>query len=149
MIDKTILHRLFCRHYSEMIRLARTLLYDDAEAEDTVQDVFVRLMQSDILPAEDKLSAYLMTGTPPKDSGTKTTIWVRHGIYDGFSWKNYSFTSWKWNEDDISHYLEEVAHRKDHHVRVNVCRGVSQKQIDRLENLMREKGVLKYDLVKQ
>lgn len=61
MIDKTILHRLFCRHYSEMFHLARTLLYDDAEAEDTVQDVFVRLMESDILPAEDKTRAYLMT----------------------------------------------------------------------------------------
>ena len=61
MIDKTILHRLFSRHYSEMIHLARTLLYDDAEAEDTVQDVFVRLMESDIQPAEDKLRAYLMT----------------------------------------------------------------------------------------
>jgi RNA polymerase sigma factor (sigma-70 family) len=60
MIDKTILHRLFCRHYSEMIHLARTLLYDDAEAEDVVQDVFVRLMESDIHPTEDKVRAYLM-----------------------------------------------------------------------------------------
>ena len=61
MIGKTILHGLFCRHYSEMTHLARTLLYDDVEAEDTVQDVFVRLMQSDILPAEDKMRTYLMT----------------------------------------------------------------------------------------
>ena len=61
MIDKTILHRLFCRHYSEMIRLARTLMYDYSEAEDIVQDIFVRLMQSDILPADDKVRAYLMT----------------------------------------------------------------------------------------
>lgn len=61
MIDKTILHRLFCLYYNEMSHLARTLLYDDAEAEDVVQDVFVRLMESDIQPAEDKLKAYLMT----------------------------------------------------------------------------------------
>ncbi len=61
MIDKTILHRLFCLHYSEMIRLARTLMYDYSEAEDIVQDIFVRLMQSDILPADDKVRAYLMT----------------------------------------------------------------------------------------
>jgi len=61
MIDKTILHRLFCRHYSEMIHLARTLLYDDAEAEDAVQDVFVRIMEGDTLPADDKARAYLMT----------------------------------------------------------------------------------------
>lgn len=61
MIDKTILHKLFCRHYSEMLHLARTLLYNDAEAEDTVQDVFVKLMQSDILPKEDKMRVYLKT----------------------------------------------------------------------------------------
>lgn len=61
MIDKTILHRLFCLHYSEMIRLARTLMYDYSEAEDIVQDIFVRLMQNDILPADDKVRAYLMT----------------------------------------------------------------------------------------
>ena len=61
MIDQTTLKRLFCLHYSEMIHLARTILYADEEAEDVVQDVFVRLMDSDILPAEDKARAYLMT----------------------------------------------------------------------------------------
>lgn len=61
MIDKTILHKLFCHHYSEMLHLARTILYDDEEAEDVVQDVFARLLESDILPADDKARAYLMT----------------------------------------------------------------------------------------
>ena len=61
MIDKTILHKLFCQHYSEMLHLARTILYDDEEAEDVVQDVFARLLESDILPADDKARAYLMT----------------------------------------------------------------------------------------
>ena len=61
MIDRTTLQRLFCRHYSEMIRLARTLLYADEAAEDVVQDVFVRLMDADILPAEDKTRSYLLT----------------------------------------------------------------------------------------
>ena len=61
MIDKTYLHKLFCHHYGEMFHLARTLLYDDEEAEDAVQDVFARLIESDILPADDKAKAYLMT----------------------------------------------------------------------------------------
>ena len=61
MIDRTVLKRLFCQHYSEMIHLAKTLLYDDDEAEDTVQNVFVRLIESDILPADDRAKAYLMT----------------------------------------------------------------------------------------
>lgn len=91
----------------------------------------------------------LLTGTPPKDSGAKTTIWTREGIYEGFSWKNYSICSWKWEIDDIGKHLEEVAIRKDHHVRVNVCKGVPQTHIDRLKNIMREKGVLKFDIVRQ
>ena len=60
MIDQTIVHELFCQYYSEMICLARTLIYAEEEAEDTVQDVFVRLLEADILPAEDKARAYLM-----------------------------------------------------------------------------------------
>ena len=61
MIDKTDLHKLFCHHYSEMIHLAKTLLYNDEEAEDAVQNVFVRLIEIDIPPAGDRAKAYLMT----------------------------------------------------------------------------------------
>ena len=57
---KKELEAVFCRHYGEMMRLARMLLYDDGEAEDAVQDVFVRLIESDIGPAEDRMRAYLL-----------------------------------------------------------------------------------------
>lgn len=60
MIERTTLQRLFCQHYSEMTRLARTLLYDGEEAEDAVQDVFLRLTETDMAPATDKARAYLM-----------------------------------------------------------------------------------------
>ena len=60
----------------------------------------------------------LLTGTPPKDCGTKTSIWERRGIFDGFSWKNYTICSWKWDVDDIGQHLKEVAIRKDHPVRI-------------------------------
>lgn len=92
----------------------------------------------------------LLTGKPPKDSGTKTSIWTRGGIYEGFSWKNYSSTSWwasqYWN---IGVQLEEVAIRKDHRVRVNVCRGVSQEHINRIKKLMQENGITNYEIVNQ
>ena len=91
----------------------------------------------------------LLTGTPPKDSGAKTSIWTRGGIFDGFSWKNYTICSWKWDVDDVGQHLEEVAIRKDHHVRVNVCKGVPQEHIDRLKKIMREKGVTKVDYTYQ
>ena len=50
MLNKKILEGLFRQHYSEMFHLARTLLGADEEAEDIVQDVFVRLMETDIIP---------------------------------------------------------------------------------------------------
>ena len=43
MNDKSILEGLFRQHYGKMTHLARTLLHDDAEAQDVVQDVFARL----------------------------------------------------------------------------------------------------------
>lgn len=91
----------------------------------------------------------LLTGTPPKDSGSKTTIWERRGNFDGFSWKNYTICSWKWDVDDISVHLKEVAIRKDHSVRINVCKGVPQKHIDRIKSIMNECGVTNYRFVKQ
>ena len=58
MLDKRILEQLFRRNYSEMIHLARVLLGDDGEAEDVVQDIFLRIADSDILPQND---SYLIT----------------------------------------------------------------------------------------
>ena len=50
MLDKRTLEQLFRQNYSEMIRLARVLLAGDGEAEDVVQDVFLRVANSDIPP---------------------------------------------------------------------------------------------------
>lgn len=91
----------------------------------------------------------LLTGTPPKDCGAKTSIWERRGNYDGFSWKNYTICSWKWDVDDISVHLKEVAIRNDHSVRINVCKGVPQKHIDRIKSIMKECGVTNYRFVNQ
>ena len=91
----------------------------------------------------------LLTGTPPKDSGAKTSIWERRGIFDGFSWKNYTICSWKWDVDDISAHLKEVAIRKDHSVRINVCKGVPQGHIDRIKRIMSECGVTNYKFIRE
>ena len=53
MLDKRILEQLFRQNYSEMIHLARVLLDDDGEAEDVVQDIFLRVADSDIPPKND------------------------------------------------------------------------------------------------
>ncbi len=63
MLDKRILEQLFRRNYSEMIHLARILLGDDGEAEDVVQDIFLRIADSDILRPEGLSVARI----PPKN----------------------------------------------------------------------------------
>jgi len=61
MNDKSILEGLFRQHYGKMINLARTLLHDDAEAQDVVQDVFARLLENDYQMTGNKTEAYLMS----------------------------------------------------------------------------------------
>ena len=53
MLEQRILEGLFRRNYSKMIHLAKVLLGDDEEAEDVVQDIFLRLTDSDIPPQND------------------------------------------------------------------------------------------------
>ena len=57
MLEQKKLERLFRQNYSKMIHLAIVLLGDGGEAEDVVQDIFLKLADSDILPQND---SYLM-----------------------------------------------------------------------------------------
>ena len=61
MNDKSILEGLFRQHYGKMTHLARTLLHDDAEAQDVVQDVFARLLENEYQMTGSKTEAYLMS----------------------------------------------------------------------------------------
>ena len=49
---------LFQQHYSQMIRLAKRMLYDDEESRDVGSEVFATLIKTDILPKN--MEGYLM-----------------------------------------------------------------------------------------
>ena len=53
MMTKKELETIFRQNYSKMIHLASVLLGDDEAAEDVVQDIFLRLADSDISPKTD------------------------------------------------------------------------------------------------
>lgn len=59
-MTKTELESLFRAHYSDMYRLAHSLLADEDESRDVVSDVFVRLMDGPPLRRETARS-YLLT----------------------------------------------------------------------------------------
>ena len=58
MLEQRKLEELFRQNYSKMIHLASVLLGDGGEAEDVVQDIFLKLADSDIQPQND---SYLLT----------------------------------------------------------------------------------------
>ena len=53
MLEKRNIEQLFRQNYSEMNHLARVLLGDDEEAEDVVQDIFLRVARNDIPTKSD------------------------------------------------------------------------------------------------
>ena len=52
-MTKKELETIFRQNYSKMIHLARVLLGDGGDAEDVVQDIFLRVADSDIPPQSD------------------------------------------------------------------------------------------------
>ena len=56
---RAAIEQLFRQHYVRLRQIANRLLHDDEEGKDVVSDVFTRLIQSDILPAKDKVESYL------------------------------------------------------------------------------------------
>ena len=91
----------------------------------------------------------LLTGTVPKGAYQPVTIWKSKGIKESYDWHDYIYTSWTGQWENIQRHLNEVVNRKDHHVRINVCKGVHQKHIDRIKSIMKECDVTNYEIVQQ
>ena len=58
---KMAVRGLFYEHYGDMMRYATSILYSEEEAEDVVQDVFMKMMEVERLPESGKARTYLMT----------------------------------------------------------------------------------------
>ena len=91
----------------------------------------------------------LLTGTVPKGAYQPVTIWKSKGIKESYDWHDYIYTSWTGQWENIQRHLNEVVNRKDHRVRINVCKGTPQKHIDRIKSIMKECDVTNYEIVQQ
>lgn len=91
----------------------------------------------------------LLTGTVPKGAYQPVTIWKSKGLKESYDWHDYIYTSWTGQWENIQRHLNEVVNRKDHHVRINVCKGTPQKHIDRIKSIMKECDVTNYEIVQQ
>lgn len=91
----------------------------------------------------------LLTGVVPANAIIHSSIYVKWGLHENFDWKEYQYTSWSGQAENIRNYLKEVSISKKHHVRINICKGVSNKHIDRIKKIMEEYGVTNYELIQQ
>ena len=91
----------------------------------------------------------LLTGVVPQNATARSSIYVKRGLHEGFDWKGYQYTSWTGQAENVRRYLEEVAISKKHHVRINICKGVSNKHIDRIKKIMEECNVTNYELIQR
>lgn len=58
-MDKRKVESLYKEHYQRMHRLAMSLLVDDAESQDTVSEIFTRLLAADMSIGEGDEARYL------------------------------------------------------------------------------------------
>lgn len=89
----------------------------------------------------------LLTGTPPKDAPFRVSIFQSQGIKATFDHKQYEYITWTQKSYNIKNLLKDISYRKDHQIRINVCRGVPQEHINRLTAMLKECGLTNYEFV--
>ncbi len=60
-MERHDIQRLFEQHYAKMLRVARTILYDEQESKDVVSDIFERLLRGRTMLMADTEERYLLT----------------------------------------------------------------------------------------
>jgi RNA polymerase sigma-70 factor (ECF subfamily) len=59
-MDSPVLQPLFMQHYAKMLRVARTILYDELESQDVVSDIFASLLHGHTVLMPETAENYLM-----------------------------------------------------------------------------------------
>ena len=60
-MERHDVQRLFKQHYAKMLRVARTMLYDEQESKDVVSDIFEGLLRGRMMLMPDTEERYLLT----------------------------------------------------------------------------------------
>ena len=60
-MERHDIQRLFKQHYAKMLRVARTILYDEQESKDVVSDIFEGLLRGRMMLMPDTEERYLLT----------------------------------------------------------------------------------------
>ena len=59
-MESQVIQQLFMQHYAKMLRVARTILYDEQESQDVVSDIFASLLHGHTVLMPETAENYLM-----------------------------------------------------------------------------------------
>ena len=59
-MERQTIQRLFMQHYAKMLRVARTILYDEQESQDVVSDIFASLLHRHVVLMPETAENYLL-----------------------------------------------------------------------------------------
>ena len=59
-MERQMIQQLFMQHYAKMLRVARTILYDEQESQDVVCDIFASLLHGHTVLMPETAENYLM-----------------------------------------------------------------------------------------
>ena len=59
-MESQVIQQLFMQHYAKMMRVARTILYDELESQDVVSDIFASLLHGHTVLMPETAENYLM-----------------------------------------------------------------------------------------
>jgi RNA polymerase sigma-70 factor (ECF subfamily) len=59
-MERQMIQQLFMQHYAKMLRVARTILYDEQESQDVVCDIFASLLHEHVALMPETAENYLL-----------------------------------------------------------------------------------------
>ena len=108
----TEFEKIYRRHYAQMYRLARVMLYDSQESKDVVSDVFAQLLHRSQMPAEDKVEGYLMTAVRNRCCDVLSHQSVRERVERLFLQESMQNSTYCMNDDDRLERLMQFVERE-------------------------------------
>lgn len=109
-MDKRTIESLYKEHYQQMLRLAMSLLADDAESQDAVNDVFARLLTADISIGEGSEAGYLARSVRNECLNRLRSKGVRERfarLYSQEHEDSYAAPEWEDNAQRLNAFMAE------------------------------------------
>ncbi len=115
-MERKEIEKLFRRHYGQMIRQAKRMLYDDEESRDVVSEVFATLLQPSVTPDGERpgtvknMEAYLLMSVRNRCLNLLEHKSVRARFEQAYTAELSSDTSWQAEDERLQRLLEFAEH---------------------------------------